>query len=95
MPKAAKSRKSRTVVSSAEPVESPVASNTDCKSDLTETLELLMKTIPCRDQLIKEIVSLVGNPLQLTPQCLFLYGHTSSGKSLVLESIAQFLDVSI
>ncbi|XP_052779192.1 origin recognition complex subunit 5-like [Mya arenaria] len=46
-----------------------------------------MDRIQCRDKQITLLSNLFGQPNQLTVPAIFLYGHTATGKSLVLNSL--------
>ncbi|CAL1532246.1 unnamed protein product [Lymnaea stagnalis] len=43
--------------------------------------------IKCRDQQIKLLLSLFGKRQHMTPGSLFIYGHTGTGKSLVVQTL--------
>ncbi|XP_033745770.1 origin recognition complex subunit 5-like [Pecten maximus] len=49
--------------------------------------------ISCRDRQIRTLVSLIGKREQVAPPALFIYGHTGTGKSLVINSLVQTLEL--
>ncbi|KAH9493211.1 Origin recognition complex subunit 5 [Bulinus truncatus] len=46
--------------------------------------------IICRQPQIKTLLSLFGQRHHLTPGSIFVYGHTGTGKSLVIQSLLQY-----
>lgn len=52
-------------------------------------MEEVTSQIPCRDKQISLLTDLFGNPSHFTPPALFLYGHTATGKSLVVNTLLQ------
>lgn len=50
--------------------------------------------LPGRKKQVDDIVALFGEPSHYTVSPIFIYGHSSCGKSVVSESIMQYLEVS-
>lgn len=57
--------------------------------DSSEQISQLYEKIPCRVNQINYIKSIFGKPHQYTPASVFIYGHTGTGKSLVVNSVLQ------
>lgn len=55
-------------------------------------VSVLHQVIPCREKQINDFVSLMGEPWQHTVPSIFVYGHASSGKSLVVENLMECLE---
>lgn len=47
----------------------------------------------CRHSEVKQLLSLLGQPEDNVPQCIFVSGHKSSGKSYTLNKVLTALDV--
>lgn len=56
-----------------------------------DRLKELTTKIHCRDNVIKQLLSLIGNKNEPLPESLFLHGHIATGKSLVVESMLKCL----
>jgi len=54
-----------------------------------------LSSLPGRSKQIKLLKSLFGNASHMTAPAIFLYGHSSCGKSLVLRYVLDELKVSI
>lgn len=54
-------------------------------------LESLKTKLPCRDNQLAQIYGYIGDPDEPVPQCLFLYGNTSTGKTACLTSSLDYL----
>ncbi|KAK3762807.1 hypothetical protein RRG08_040502 [Elysia crispata] len=50
----------------------------------------LGKTVICREIQIKTLLALFGQRCHLTPGSIFVYGHTGTGKSLVIQSLLRY-----
>ncbi|KAK6993786.1 origin recognition complex subunit 5 [Biomphalaria glabrata] len=51
----------------------------------------LGRRVLCRQAQIKTLMSLFGQRYHMTPGSLFVYGHTGTGKSLVIQSLLLYL----
>ncbi|RUS89133.1 hypothetical protein EGW08_003141 [Elysia chlorotica] len=49
----------------------------------------LGKTVICRETQIKTLLALFGQRCHMTPGSIFVYGHTGTGKSLVIQSMMR------
>ncbi|CAG5095195.1 Similar to SDAD1: Protein SDA1 homolog (Homo sapiens) [Cotesia congregata] len=58
---------------------------------LAQCLKYMRDRILCRDKIISSLYSLIGEGDQPMPQSLFIYGHLSTGKSLLVESLLKHL----
>lgn len=58
-------------------------------------LSVMHQIIPCRERQINDIYTLMGEPWQHTVPSIFVYGHASCGKSLVLENLLSCLEVRL
>ncbi|XP_063983466.1 origin recognition complex subunit 5 [Diachasmimorpha longicaudata] len=52
-------------------------------------LKALKAKILCRDDVLRELCSLVGVPEEPLPQSIFVYGHIATGKSLVVKALLE------
>lgn len=52
----------------------------------------LQSLLPCREKQINDLLSLMGKPYHYTVPSIFMYGHSSCGKSVVLESIMEYFE---
>ncbi|XP_008545118.1 origin recognition complex subunit 5 [Microplitis demolitor] len=59
---------------------------------MEDCLKHMRKNIICRDKIISKLYSLIGNSDEPMPQNLFIYGHLSTGKSLVIESLLKYIN---
>ncbi|XP_050414191.1 origin recognition complex subunit 5 isoform X2 [Patella vulgata] len=59
-------------------------------SDLWTTLN---QSLPCREKEVKSLISLIGEKSQMSPPCVFVYGHTSTGKTCVVNTIFKTLQL--
>ncbi|ELT87755.1 hypothetical protein CAPTEDRAFT_162477 [Capitella teleta] len=50
-----------------------------------------LDVIACRQEQSRQLQSLFGSPIQMTAPCVFVYGHSATGKTLVLRSLLQKL----
>lgn len=55
----------------------------------TETIEM----IPCREKPMTLLKDLFGKPYQYTVPSMFIYGHTATGKTLVVNTLLRTLKV--
>ncbi|XP_048506736.1 origin recognition complex subunit 5 [Athalia rosae] len=62
---------------------------------MNDCLEFLKKNIVCREYVIRRLYSLIGYPAEEMPQSIFIYGHTATGKSLVIESLLNYLEYNV
>ena len=51
--------------------------------------------LPCRNNQLHVLLKLLGPRTSIASPCLFLYGHTATGKSLVVETLLKELKVSV
>ncbi|KAK3579067.1 hypothetical protein CHS0354_029927 [Potamilus streckersoni] len=51
----------------------------------------IIEEIPCRQKQISTLMALFGKRVHFTPAALFLYGHTATGKSLVVSTLMDKL----
>lgn len=56
-------------------------------------MPIQVSDVLCRNQEVKQIVSLLGHPHECIPPCIFLCGHKSSGKSYTIMKVLDALDV--
>ncbi|XP_031848421.1 origin recognition complex subunit 5 [Nomia melanderi] len=54
-------------------------------------LEYIKGKIICRNNIIKQLYSLIGYPDEPMPYSIFISGHVATGKSLIVESMLSFL----
>ncbi|RLU15518.1 hypothetical protein DMN91_012512 [Ooceraea biroi] len=55
-------------------------------------LEEVRNNIKCREKVIAQLYSLIGAANEPMPESIFVYGHTATGKSLVIESLLKHLN---
>ncbi|XP_039264436.2 origin recognition complex subunit 5-like [Styela clava] len=55
--------------------------------------QALHSLLPCREKQISDLLTLMGEPYQYTVSSIFMYGHASCGKSVVLESIMEYYEL--
>ncbi|XP_062590706.1 origin recognition complex subunit 5-like [Saccostrea cucullata] len=55
----------------------------------TSEVSLLRESLPCRESQIKLLFSLFGERSSMTLPALFIYGHTATGKSAVVNSVLR------
>ncbi|ESO91435.1 hypothetical protein LOTGIDRAFT_209785 [Lottia gigantea] len=58
-----------------------------------EDWRVLEDTVPCREKEIENILALMGQKDQMTPASVFIYGHTATGKSHVVNSLLKISQV--
>ncbi|XP_021935716.1 origin recognition complex subunit 5 isoform X2 [Zootermopsis nevadensis] len=56
--------------------------------------KMLCQDIPCRNYQISCIMELIGQPGEPLPPAVFVYGHTATGKTLVVSHILEALQYS-
>ncbi|CAL4122549.1 unnamed protein product, partial [Meganyctiphanes norvegica] len=61
---------------------------------LLNTLNFLKEQVLCRDAQINLLCGLIGEDDMWMPSCLFLYGHSGVGKTHVITSVLQQLDIN-
>ncbi|KAL3853199.1 hypothetical protein ACJMK2_016760 [Sinanodonta woodiana] len=59
--------------------------------DFETIIDEILEEIPCRQKQISTLVSLFGKRAHCTPGAIFLYGHASTGKSLVVNTLMDKL----
>ncbi|KAL5013759.1 hypothetical protein ScPMuIL_008029 [Solemya velum] len=62
-------------------------------SERQAALVQLEDSLPCRRTQVRLLVSLMGQPHHITPSAIFIYGHTATGKSAVMETILAKLNL--
>lgn len=60
---------------------------------MEKCIEILGERIKCRDSLIRTLYSLLTDDPMF--QSLFIYGHVSCGKSLIVQSVLEYLDYNV
>ncbi|XP_031779053.1 origin recognition complex subunit 5 [Nasonia vitripennis] len=60
---------------------------------MEKCVEVLGEEIKCRDSLIRTLYSLLRDDPMF--QSLFIYGHVSCGKSLIVQSVLKYLDYNV
>uniref|UniRef100_A0ABM5GGL4 Origin recognition complex subunit 5 isoform X4 n=1 Tax=Pogona vitticeps TaxID=103695 RepID=A0ABM5GGL4_9SAUR len=58
-----------------------------------ETLLRLESLVPCRESQVSTLLSLFGERQHYSFPALFIYGHTSSGKTYVVQTLLQTLEL--
>nr|XP_020668664.1 origin recognition complex subunit 5 isoform X2 [Pogona vitticeps] len=58
-----------------------------------ETLLRLESLVPCRESQVSTLLSLFGERQHYSFPALFIYGHTSSGKTYVVKTLLQTLEL--
>lgn len=54
-------------------------------------LSLLKNEILCRDNIMRNLYSLIGRADEPLPESLFLYGHVATGKSLIISKMLEHI----
>uniref|UniRef100_A0A8B9M0E4 Orc1-like AAA ATPase domain-containing protein n=1 Tax=Accipiter nisus TaxID=211598 RepID=A0A8B9M0E4_9AVES len=49
--------------------------------------------VPCRESQVSMLLSIFGERQQFTFPSIFIYGHTSSGKTYVMQTLLNTLEV--
>lgn len=52
-----------------------------------------LQSFPCREKQINKLIQLIGNGEELLPESLFVYGHTSTGKSSIVNRLLTDLSI--
>lgn len=55
----------------------------------------IRNNIICRDKVIARLYSLIGVVDEPMPQSIFVYGHMATGKSLVIQSLLEYLNYNV
>ncbi|KAJ8261880.1 hypothetical protein GJAV_G00159500 [Gymnothorax javanicus] len=58
-----------------------------------DRIRLLVKRLPCRDSQIGTLLALMGEPDQYCYPSIFIYGHRSTGKSHVTQTLLRDLEL--
>ncbi|XP_001624329.2 origin recognition complex subunit 5 [Nematostella vectensis] len=59
----------------------------------TMKFEKALKRIPCRETQIGKLISLFGGKESVPCPAIFVYGHTATGKSLVVKTLLKVLEL--
>lgn len=62
---------------------------------MEQYLEKIKDNIICRERTIEQLYSLIGTPDEPMPQNILVYGHMTTGKSLIIRSLLKYLDYNI
>lgn len=62
---------------------------------MEQYLEATKNSIICRDKVIAQLYSLIGEASEPMPECIFLYGHMATGKSLIVQSLLKYLKYNV
>ncbi|XP_014770006.1 origin recognition complex subunit 5 isoform X1 [Octopus bimaculoides] len=65
------------------------------KMPILDSVAKLQNALPCRTKQIQLLVNLFGKKSQISPPALFIYGHTGTGKTLVVRSILDELQCKV
>ena len=67
----------------------------DCFGYSKETVEELKEKLPCRKSQLHMLLRLFARRTSLACPCVFVYGHTATAKSLVVETLLIDLQVGV
>ncbi|CAH1984829.1 unnamed protein product [Acanthoscelides obtectus] len=56
-------------------------------------IEFLKQSLPCRDSQIDQLYNLIPHKDHLTPPCIYVYGGASTGKTTLVTSMLQQLEI--
>lgn len=62
---------------------------------MEDCLKYMEGKVLCRDAVVKQLYSLIGTPGEPMPQSIFVHGHISTGKTLVVESLLAYLKYNV
>ncbi|XP_072743570.1 origin recognition complex subunit 5 [Anoplolepis gracilipes] len=58
-------------------------------------LETIKDSIICREKIIAQLYSLIGAPNEPMPESIFVYGHMTTGKSLIVRNLLDYLKYNV
>nr|XP_002740279.1 PREDICTED: origin recognition complex subunit 5-like [Saccoglossus kowalevskii] len=70
-----------------------IGKDSSCYGYSKERIDEIHNTLPCRESQISTLLALFGKPSHAAYSSIFIYGHTASGKSAVITTILQTLQL--
>ena len=62
---------------------------------MASQVELICSDVLCRKTQVQRLLSFFGHKEDFSCPCTFVYGHSGTGKSLVVQKILDVMEVSL
>ncbi|KYN27649.1 Protein SDA1 like protein [Trachymyrmex cornetzi] len=73
----------------------PTQFNKSLDELVTFLAQLKKKNIICREEIVSRLYSLIGIADEPMPESIFVYGHMATGKSLIIQSLLNYLKYNV